>query len=371
VYVGTRLRIYRDRKRRPPDCNGFVTSDGQFSQRRCVERTISRCWAGYRNTQESEPNFSPIGLISERPGNAPVVTSLVFQAVEEAQLSVDTSRQHLSPFVKWAGGKTSLLPHLLPNVPRQLSDYYEPFLGAGALFLGICARTTSFNAHLSDINEELITTYKVIKQSPEELIRLLSRFQREYDSTLDKSAYFYRKRSWRPVDWIESTARLIFLNKTCYNGLYRVNSKGEFNVPFGRYKNPRILNSDNILAVSQVLQDTKAELRSIHYKEALASCGKSDFVYLDPPYQPPSKTSSFTDYTPGGFSQKDQEELAEEFEKLVDRGCTVLLTNSETSLTRHLYREFEVRKVTVNRPINSVGTGRKGYRELIVVGHPR
>jgi len=300
-----------------------------------------------------------------------VVIRSVLQAIEGMQLRVDSSRQNLSPFIKWAGGKTSLLPHLLSHVPLPLKEYHEPFLGGGALFLGICTRTSAFNAHLSDTNQELITAYRVIKESPEELIQLLSRFQREYDSAVDKSAYFYREREWRPTDRIESAARLIFLNKTCYNGLYRVNSKGEFNVPFGRYKNPRILNSDGIRAVSHALENTKAELHSLDYKDALSSCGRADFVYLDPPYQPASKTSSFTDYTPGGFTEKDQEELAEEFGKLVDRGSTVLLSNSDTPLMRHLYRDFEIRKVTVNRPINSVGSGRKGYRELIVFGRPR
>jgi DNA adenine methylase len=294
----------------------------------------------------------------------------LLQAVGEAQLRTDVSKRYLSPFLKWAGGKKSLLPHLLPHVPLHLSDYYEPFLGGGALFLRVCMQTTEFNAHLSDTNEELMTTYRVIKESPEGLIQLLSTFQSEYDSSDDRSAYFYRKRDWRPAGPIESAARLIFLNKTCYNGLYRVNSKGGFNVPFGRHRNPRLFNSDNIREVSHALENTRAELRSIDYKNALTSCRKADFVYLDPPYQPPSKTSSFTDYTPGGFSEKDQEDLSDEFGKLVDRGCTVLLSNSETPLTRHLYRDFEIKKVTVNRPINSVGEGRKGYRELIVLGIP-
>lgn len=300
-----------------------------------------------------------------------MVTQSLLQALQGAQLTIDTSKQQLAPFLKWAGGKTSLLPHLLPHVPPHLTDYREPFLGGGALFLRICARSTSFNAHLSDTNEELISTYRVIKESPEELIRLLSIFQREYDLATDKSAYFYGKREWRSDDRIESAARLIFLNKTCYNGLYRVNSKGEFNVPFGRYKNPTILNSEGIRVVSHVLENTRAELRSIDYKDALVSCGRSDFIYLDPPYQPPSKTSNFTGYTSGGFSEKDHQELAGEFGKLVDRGCTVLLSNSDTAMTRDLYRDFEIKKVTVNRPINSVGTGRKGYKELIVLGRPR
>jgi DNA adenine methylase len=259
----------------------------------------------------------------------------------------------------------------LPHVPFHLTDYHELFLGGGALFLRVCARNTSFKAHLSDTNEELISTYRIIKEFPEELIRRLSIFQSEYDMSVDKRAYFYAKREWYPNDRIGSAARLIFLNKTCYNGLYRVNSKGEFNVPFGRYKNPRIVNSEGIRAVSHVLKNTKAELRGIDYKDALVSCRKADFIYLDPPYQPPSKTSNFTDYTPGGFSEKDQEELAEEFGKLVDRGCTVLLSNSDTALTRDLYSDFETMNVTVNRPINSIGTGRKGYRELIVCGRPR
>ena len=300
-----------------------------------------------------------------------MVASPVLETIEDTPHRTDTGKQHLSPFVKWAGGKKSLLPHLLPHVPLHLSNYREPFLGGGALFFGICSRTTSFNAHLSDANGELVNAYSVIKEFPEELIRLLSTFQREYDSEVDKSAYFYRRRESRFTNPIESAARLIFLNKTCYNGLYRVNSKGEFNVPFGRYKRPKIVNSESIRSVSHALAVTKAELRTTDYKDALVSCRAGDFVYLDPPYQPPSKTSSFTDYTPGGFSEKDQEELAEEFGKLIDRGCTGLLSNSDTALTRRLYRDFETKKVTSNRPINSDSTRRQGYKELIVLGRPR
>lgn len=224
---------------------------------------------------------------------------------------------------------------------------------------------------MSDVNAELIDAYKTVRDTPDELIPVLSELQDEYYQSADKSSYYYEKRSWRPSSQVESAARLIFLNKTCYNGLYRVNSKGEFNVPFGRYKNPRILNSDGLRAVSQVLENTRAELCCIDYKDALVSCGRTDFIYLDPPYQPPSKTSSFTDYSSRGFSETDQEGLAKEFGRLVDRGCAVLLSNSDTALTRDLYRDFEMEKVTVNRPINSDGTGRKGYKELIVLGCPR
>src|SRR5256886_16963049 len=157
--------------------------------------------------------------------NAQVVTRSVLQAVEETQLSIDSGKQHLSPFVKWAGGKTSLLPHLIPHVPLHLTEYYEPFLGGGALFFGICARTTSFSAHLSDTNQELIAAYRVIKESPEELIRVLSRLQGMYESAVDKVAYFFQKRDCIPLDSIESAARLIFLNKTSAYRLSKVHSK--------------------------------------------------------------------------------------------------------------------------------------------------
>ena len=222
---------------------------------------------------------------------------------------------------------------------------------------------------LSDVNAELIDAYKMIRDTPDKLIPVVSELQDEYNRSASKSGYYYEKRNWRPSSPVETAARLIFLNRTCYNGLYRVNSRGEFNVPFGRYKNPKILDEENLRAVSRALRETKAQLRCLDYKSAISKCGKDDFVYLDPPYQPRSKTSSFTDYTPGGFSEKDQEELARDFRKLVEIGCTVVLSNSETPMTVRLYREFEPKSVTVNRPINSVASGRTGYRELVVVAN--
>lgn len=221
---------------------------------------------------------------------------------------------------------------------------------------------------MSDVNAELIDAYKIVRDTPDDLIPVLSELQDSYYRSASKIRYYYEKRSWRPSGPVESAARLIFLNRTCYNGLYRVNSRGEFNVPFGRYKNPKILDEENLRAVSRALRETKALLRCSDYTSAISKCGKDELVYLDPPYQPRSKTSSFTDYAPGGFSEKDQKELAEEFKKLVDRGCTVILSNSETPLTSRLYSKYQMRSVSVNRPINSVGSGRTGYKELIVVG---
>ena len=257
---------------------------------------------------------------------------------------------------------------MLRYVPSNFSNYYEPFLGGGAFFFALFSIRRNFNAVLSDVNAELIEACRMVRDSPDELIGVLSLLQDEYYRSANKSDYYYEKRGWRPSGAVESAARLIFLNRTCYNGLYRVNSRGEFNVPFGRYKNPKILDEENLQAVSRALRGTKAQIRCSDYKSAISKCGKDDLVYLDPPYQPKSKTSSFTDYTPGGFSEENQEELAKEFTKLVDRGCTVLLSNSETPLTSGLYSKYQLRSVTVNRPINSVGSGRTGYKELIVVG---
>ena len=285
-------------------------------------------------------------------------------------LSQESDFHLATPFVKWAGGKGRLVRELLPHMPARFGDFYEPFLGGGAFFFALSAREPWFNAHLSDLNGELIGTYREIKENPEELIAVLSRLQDEYEHATSKSEYYYGKRSTVPTSSLETAARLIFLNKTCYNGLYRVNSRGEFNVPFGRYAHPRILDTENVRAVSKALRHTNAELSISDFKKSIANCRKNDLVYLDPPYEPVSRTSSFTDYTPDGFSSVDQEILAKEFERLVARGCTVLLSNSDTILTRTLYREYPTRIVTVNRPINSNGSGRTGHREMIVIGNP-
>ncbi len=275
-----------------------------------------------------------------------------------------------SPFVKWAGGKGSLIETLLAFVPPAFSKYYEPFLGGGALFFALWNQTMEFHASLSDTNRDLINAYRVVREEPNELIGVLGRIQEDYLHSKNLSEFYYEKRRWHPTSRVDSAARLIFLNKTCYNGLYRVNSRGEFNVPFGRYTRPRIADPENIIAVSIALQKTKAELQASDYRKSLSKCEDSDFVYLDPPYQPRTRTSSFTGYTKEGFSEGDQIELAEEFMRLVDRGCTVLLSNSETPLTRKLYSRFKTLSIAVNRPINSVGSGRTGYDELIVVGIP-
>lgn len=261
-----------------------------------------------------------------------------------------------------------MIRHLLDYVPTSFEDYYEPFLGGGALFFALSSRGDGLNAHLSDVNSELINAYKIIQKRPDELIELLSLLQREYYVQKNRATYYYEKRDWKPASALESAGRFIFLNKTCYNGLYRVNSRGEFNVPYGRNERPRILDAENLRSVSNLLRSSDAKLFVSDYRRGLADAHRDDFVYLDPPYLPKSRTS-FTSYVPGGFSETDQDMLALEFQRLVHKGCKVMLSNSDTVRTSALYKEYDSRHVKVNRPINSRGSARTGYKETIVLGN--
>jgi DNA adenine methylase len=217
---------------------------------------------------------------------------------------------------------------------------------------------------LSDTNEDLVTTYKVIKNKVEDLIYRLKEHSRKYKA--NSKAYFYQVRALELSADVEKAARLVFLNKTCFNGLYRVNSKGKFNVPFGQYKKPRILDEENLRAVSEVLRWSNAELLSLDFKEATKDAVKDDFVYFDPPYHPKSATANFTSYTESGFSEKEQERLRDWFRELAKRGCSVVLSNSDTPQIHTLYRGFNVEVVQAMRAINCKGNGRKGHTELII-----
>ena len=275
------------------------------------------------------------------------------------------------PFVKWAGGKGGIVNELLRHIPINLTNYFEPFLGAGALFFGVSRNYDRFQAFLSDTNEDLINTYKILKNDPERLIAALCEVQGQYDETSHKSEFYYEIRRSKPSSPLERSVRFVFLNKTCYNGLYRVNSKGDFNVPFGRYENPRICDATNLRAVSKVLQATDARVEVLDYVEATENCAAGDFVYFDPPYDPSSPTSSFTDYTARGFSEKDQRNLAGVFKTLSEKGCRLLLSSSDTQLVRSLYDGFDMETAQANRSINSVGTRRTGYTELVITNESR
>ena len=273
------------------------------------------------------------------------------------------------PFVKWAGGKTQLLQQLYALVPTQFDRYFEPFLGGGAFFFYLISiRCNQFISYLSDINSDLINSYAVVKNNTEKLIGLLKKHETRYQES--PSEYYYQLRDInRPRNNVEKAARFIALNRTCYNGLYRVNSKGSFNVPWGKYKDPLICDSKNLRNLSIALQQSKAIIQLGDYKEILLNNAKEgDFIYLDPPYRPISSTAYFTGYTEAGFTDKDQRDLATIFEELNERKCRVMLSNSNTPLIKEMYIKLakDIKKVNAIRAISCMGAGRAGHKELII-----
>lgn len=261
------------------------------------------------------------------------------------------------PVIKWAGGKRQLIDRYREFFPARYNAYHEPFLGGGAVFFHLMP-PVSF---LSDSNEELINMYLVIQNKVDQLIEDLSRHKNDRD-------YYYQIRSLdvRTLTDVQRASRLIYLNKTCYNGLYRVNRKGEFNVPFGKYKRPRFLDVDSLLAANRVLQ--RAVLMAGDFEMVLENARPGDFVYLDPPYYPVSRTSGFTGFTDRSFSAKDHERLSRTFDELAGRGCMVMLSNSDTPFVRDLYAKYHrgIISLTANRPINSRADKRGPVGELIV-----
>jgi DNA adenine methylase len=276
-----------------------------------------------------------------------------------------------TPFVKWAGGKSQLLNELDPIIPTEFDRYFEPFVGGGAMFFHLVSKSLHFKAFLSDKNRELINAYNVVKEDVGSLIVQLRKNEKAYKK--DPDEYYYQLRNeTKLVTDIERAARFITLNRTCFNGLYRVNKKGVFNVPRGSYKNPMICDADNLQKVSTALNFTNAWLRTIGYKEALELAHGGDFVYLDPPYDPTSKTSNFTSYTEYGFTDDDQKELAKIFGELDRKGCKVILSSSDTALIRDLYKGYKKyqKEVDALRIINCDATRRKGHKELVIRNFP-
>jgi len=262
------------------------------------------------------------------------------------------------PFVKWAGGKRQLVDILLSNVPPSFNRYFEPFVGGGALLFELQPQ----KAVISDINEELINAYQVIKDNVEELINSLKKHK-------NTKEYYYAIRAINPktLTPIERASRFIYLNKTCFNGLYRENSKGQFNVPFGRYKNPKICDEENLRAVSEFLNKIEIVILNCDYKETCEMAKSGDFVYLDPPYHPISKTASFTKYNKNDFSEKDQIELSKVFKELDKKGCYVMLSNSNTEFIKRLYTGYRIQEISANRFINCKANKRgKSNIEVII-----
>jgi len=263
------------------------------------------------------------------------------------------------PFLKWAGGKRQLLPAILDRLPPHCRTYYEPFLGGGAVFFALATRRFFRRAVLADRNPELIDAYLGIRDDVERVIRRLSRMKHD-------EATFYRIRAIDPakLDLPHRAARVIYLNRTCYNGLFRVNSKGLFNVPFGRYKKPRILDRDNLRRVSRALQGVT--ILKADFEEAVARAKPGDVVYFDPPYEPVSKTSSFTAYSKDAFGPDEQLRLAKLMSTLRDKRVYALLSNADVRVTRGLYHEFTLESVRARRAINSRPDRRGAVSELLV-----
>jgi DNA adenine methylase len=272
------------------------------------------------------------------------------------------------PFIKWAGGKGQLLPELLHRLPRRFRRYHEPFSGGAALFFALYSNgRLPHGAVLSDYNAELIECYRTIRDHVELLIDALWQH-----ATQHSQAYFLAVRNWDREPYfeqrslVERTARMIFLNRTCYNGLYRLNRRGQFNAPFGHYKNPLICDPDNLHAVSRALQNVDLEVGD--FGDVLKRTQPGDLVYFDPPYVPVSATASFTHYTGQGFGEAEQRRLAQVFFELAERGVHVVLSNSATPLATELYvgKAKSYATVQASRKINCDGLKRGFVDELIV-----
>jgi len=268
-------------------------------------------------------------------------------------------KEETYPIVKWVGGKRQLMFELLKNMPQSYNRYFEPFIGGGALFFEL----QPDNAYISDSNEELINLYLVVQNNVEKLIDDLYRHEvtKEYFlklRNLDRTSHYSR------LSDVERASRFIYLNRTCFNGLYRVNSKGEFNVPFGNYKNPRICDERNLRNCSELLQ--KTEIKCADFSEVLNQAQKGDFVYFDPPYVPLNETSSFTSYTKDGFDIDMQFKLREVCDELNDKGVMFMLSNSDTKFVNELYADYEIKKVFASRAVNANANGRGKITEVLV-----
>ena len=268
----------------------------------------------------------------------------------------------VAPVLKWVGGKRQLMDDFAPLLPDKFSSYCEPFVGGGALLFELQPKV----AFINDINDELMRVYSVIKNDVDALILALGEFKNEAD-------YYYEIRDWDRdkgkyalLPDVTKAARILYLNKTCYNGLFRVNSAGEFNSPFGYYHNPNIINAPTLRAVNSYLNTAKVMMTTLDYSEVLAKQSKGTFVYLDPPYDPVSDSSSFTGYSKGGFTREDQIRLRDCCNDLNKRGLKFMLSNSATDFIKEIYSEYNITTVQAKRAINSDSTKRGEIDEVVI-----
>ncbi|HTY56767.1 MAG TPA: DNA adenine methylase [Candidatus Binataceae bacterium] len=290
-------------------------------------------------------------------------------AARQNQAALGTKVSEPAPFLKWAGGKTQLLPYLTSMLPKRFENYAEPFVGSAALFFWLKRNRDSFQARLFDRNDELVNCYVTVRDQIERLIPLLEELRDRHGKR-----FYYKVRSQRPqsLSELERAARLIYLNKTCFNGLYRINSQGQFNVPIGSYKRPRIFDDGALRAASRALIGVtimQADFAAIEHH-----CRAGDLVYFDPPYYPVSKTANFTAYALGSdgrpvFGLEEHRRLAATFRNLDRKNCYTMLSNSDSEAVRELYRGWRIRVAPARRAINSDGSARGAVNEIIVTNY--
>ena len=271
----------------------------------------------------------------------------------------------LSSILKWAGGKRRIAHFLSKFCPDVIERYFEPFLGGGSLFLYLAQTKPRFKAVLSDSNPDLINVYKCVRDDVTNLIAILEVHQSKYYENPDKY-YYYMRDTYSPANAMQNAARLIFLNRTCYNGLYRVNKSGSFNVPHGTYLRPTICNNRRLNAFSEILQRNESEIICDNYRNVIQRCQNGDVIYLDPPYFPLSKTAYFHEYTKEEFGHLEQITLAKEFSRLSKIGCTVLLSNSSSSFISDLYQDYNIMTISTTRQINCDASNRLKHQELLI-----
>tara|TARA_B100001741_G_scaffold310784_1_gene310693 strand:- start:323 stop:1192 length:870 start_codon:yes stop_codon:yes gene_type:complete len=279
----------------------------------------------------------------------------------------------IKPFLKWVGGKTKLLSEIEKNLPKELKKrkfiYAEPFLGGGAVFFHLVQKLNIEKAYLNDLNNKLIDTYKHVRDKAPELIQKLKKLETDYYGSNDKKTFFLEQRESFNASKksLQKSALFIFLNKTGFNGMYRENTKGEYNIPFGQMKDPVICNKDLLENISKLLKDKEVIFSSKSFEEVLAD-DKKVFYYLDPPYRPISKTASFTDYTKSNFDDKTQLSLKEYCDKIDKLGCFFLQSNSysDEGFFNNLYQNRKINNLEVTRTISADGKKRKKVNEILI-----
>lgn len=288
-------------------------------------------------------------------------------------------KYNVKPFVKWVGGKRQLIPQMKELLPKEFNNYFEPFSGAGALFFHL----QPDNAHINDMNKELIGTYESIRDDVDNLIAKLKKHAKENTKETAKD-YYYTVREWDRLPGYSKrskttkAARFIYMNKVGFNGLYRVNLKGQFNVPYGRYVNPKICDEELLRDISKYLNEKNIIFTSKDFEDATSDVQEGDFVYFDPPYDPISKTSSFVSYQKGGFDREQQKRLKRLADDLVHKGAKVILSNSNTDFINNLYNNeiedaksdvdyFIIELLDANRNINSKADKRGKIKEVLII----